>query len=198
MDRPIEDLFAPKDNPLRVGRYIAKIIFGPNRSLHGPSLCGITVLDRGESPTVRSPQASILWCGLPTLVSDDKRVLKPGVPGCGHLIMLEHTSGDKAVCSNCGRVIHRSQWITLKVAMAAVPAIAEELERVVLDTKFDIDLMIIDDPVNRSILLQEHKGLTPDLIEKEKIFVYPRYRLEKDLVKSGANLRGRLEAFLRA
>lgn len=190
------DLYDADKRPY--GRYLLEIFFdGKTRTINGPNLSLLTAWDRGNPPSFKGNRVQLPWCGMADVLSDDNEIIQKGSPGCGHLIPNEFTSSDEAVCPHCGQHIVDGKIITLKVGRQLTDHLAVQLEQAITDCKFDVDVLVHNDPIDRRVLLATGRPITEDLRERDMKIVYTRQNMMKD-IQSGADIYGRLKAFLRA
>lgn len=166
-------------------RYKIELTFGPQRTVHGPNLCGIQLWESGKHFHGGGDEL-MYWC-------KDNR--EGHDEGCWAPISGTNIRDGMAFCTNCQRMVAADLLTNMKIGKVSTKNLSQELVKVFASLGSSADIFIKYHQTDvRYIAMLRAKG--PQVAKRLKgMHIYPLRNILRDTM-NGADLAGRFHAFL--
>jgi hypothetical protein len=164
--------------------YKIEVVYGESRKLSGSSLCSVVVWESGNK-FHGGGDTSMFWCLNPNTESEES--------GCGGIIPSACVTKVIANCPHCKHTVNRDMLPTMRVGKFSAKKLAQELARLYRHLHCNADIyMKVHTSDGENYRKAKNVGR-----QTPKAVMYLNEAILKDTL-SGADLAGRIEAFLTA
>lgn len=167
-------------------KYKIEVLFGPQRTILGPNLCGVQVWESGKKLHGGGDELAF-WC-----LSNDGMNL-----GCGNIITGDSIKGGMALCPSCGKMINARMLTTMKAGRMTSKDLAKNLEKMFHTLNSNADIYLKYDQTDvRYLTVLKMKGQR-EARRLRGLHIYPLKNILKETA-GGANIGDRIFSFLTA
>ena len=189
------------DKPIKAD-YKIEIHFGKNRTVSGPNICAVMVLDSGKQ--LNGDGDGLLYiCAEKDRGLDignnttNNKTIKKGKQGCGGVIPNDRMAGGIAHCPHCDSLIKSSELTSVVYYRATPEDLAKRIEKLFVQLNHSADIYLKYHPTDiRAKALQNSFGLE-DARSSRGLTIYPLANILKD-TSAGASIKQRFKALFTA